>query len=208
MAKTTIVQPAYGSSAFQCPHCNTHAHQTWTALVLNDYGFLDGWTGAICSRCKDASLWRSETMEYPRVIVVEPPNPDLNPDIQRDYLEAAAIVQDSPRGAAALLRLAIQKLCKQLGQPGENINDDIATLVKNGLAVEIKEALDIVRVVGNESVHPGEIDLNDNQELAYQLFNLVNLIADRMITHPKEVNKMFAALPAKKLDGIKTRDKK
>jgi len=58
------------------------------------------------------------------------PNQDLNADIIADYNEACRIYNDSPRASAALLRLALQKLCKQLGETGENINEDIKKLVK------------------------------------------------------------------------------
>jgi len=58
------------------------------------------------------------------------PNIDLDQDIQDDYMEAAKVLDDSPRSAAAILRLALQKICKQLGEKGENINHDISELVK------------------------------------------------------------------------------
>ena len=87
-------------------------------------------------------------MVCPSLGGVEQPNSDLDEDIRADYLEAAAVLQQSPRAAAALLRLCVQKLCKQLGLPGKNINDDIAALVTRGLNPEIQKALDIVRVIG------------------------------------------------------------
>ncbi len=52
---------------------------------------------------------------------------EVNEDIRRDYDEAAKVLALSPRGAAALLRLAIRKLCKELGEPGKNINEDIGS---------------------------------------------------------------------------------
>jgi hypothetical protein len=105
------------------------------------------------------------------------------------------------------LRLCIQKLCRQLGEPGDNINADIANLVKKGLSATIQQALDSVRVIGNEAVHPGEMDLKDNRDTALKLFSLINIIAQRMLTEPREVNELFTMLPESKLKGIEDRDK-
>lgn len=104
------------------------------------------------------------------------PNQDLPEDIKADYLEASSILGGSPRGAAALLRLCVQKLCKALGKPGKDINADIKSLVEDGLPLQIQQALDVVRVVGNEAVHPGTLDLNDKPETVAALFNLVNMM--------------------------------
>jgi len=103
--------------------------------------------------------------------------------------------------------LAIQKLCALLGEKGKNINDDIAALVKKGLPIKVQQALDIVRVVGNNSVHPGQIDLKDDMETANTLFGLVNLIADVMITQPKHVDKIYnTVVPKSQRDAITKRD--
>src|SRR5688500_789233 len=105
-----------------------------------------------------------------------------------EYIHVAtSILNRSRRATAARLRLCIQKLCIQLGEPGNNINNDIASLVKKGLSVTMQQALDSVRVIGNDAVHPGEMDLKDDRDTALKLFTLVNLIAHRMITEPREV---------------------
>jgi hypothetical protein len=127
-------------------------------------------------------------------------------EIRTDYEEARGIAGASPRAAAALLRLAVQKLCKHLGERGENINQDIANLVKKGLNVDIQRALDVVRVVGNNAVHPGQIDLNDTPQVCEQLFGLVNMIIERMIVEPKKLGDLFFALPESTLEAIQRRD--
>lgn len=205
--------PEFNKSAFNCPHCQAYSHQTWFngskfSPQTGSYISIETLKIVSCSHCKNYSLWVDNQIIYPNTSGIPNPNEDLNPEIQDDYFEAASIINKSPRAAAALLRLAIQKLCKQLGETGNNINGDIANLVKKGLPKQIQEALDIVRVIGNESVHPGQIDLNDNKEIAIKLFDFVNIIANIMITQPKDINGIYKTLPEKKLEGIKKRDSK
>lgn len=130
----------------------------------------------------------------------------LPPDIAQDYDEARAILNLSPRGAAALLRLAVQKLCIHLGEKGIRIDDDIASLVKKGLSPLVQRSLDVVRVIGNEAVHPGEMNMRDDQATALRLLDLVNLISDQMISHPKAVDDLYSKLPPGKLKAIDRRD--
>lgn len=203
-----VVQAVFRETSFNCPLCNAYAHQNWSQCFKNNY-YIDKLFIAVCSHCSQLSVWYDEKMIYPDKTNIIEPNNDLNEDIKKDYLEAASILNKSPRGAAALLRLAIQKLSKQLGESGKNINDDIASLVKKGLPAQIQKALDIVRVVGNESVHPGQIDLNDNQEIANKLFDLINIIAQVMITQPKEISALYEnIIPDDKKEAIEKRDSK
>lgn len=119
------------------------------------------------------------------------PSADLPEEIQHDVLEARSIAPQSPRGASALLRLSIQKLGIYLGEPGKDLNADIGALVRRGLPPKIQQALDTVRVVGNGAVHPGELDLRDDLPTALRLLELINMIADVMITQPKQVEALY-----------------
>ena len=159
-----------------------------------------------CFNCHKISVWIHDKIVYPQTGAAPPANPDLPTDIRDDYNEASSILDLSPRGAAALLRLAIQKLCKELGQSGENINADIAVLVAEGLGQQIQQALDVVRVIGNNAVHPGQIDLRDDRTAAHSLFTMINLIADRMISEPKRIEEAYAALPEGAREAIARRD--
>lgn len=161
-----------------------------------------------CFSCRELALWVYDWMVWPQRGEAPLPNPDLPDEIRRDYDEAGTILDQSPRGAAALLRLAVQKLCKELGESGENINEDIAALVRKGLDVRVKGALDVVRVVGNNALHPGQIDLRDDRATAEKLFGLVNLIAEIMISQPKHVQEMLQSLPEGVREAIERRDEK
>ena len=161
-----------------------------------------------CDLCKSFCLWEKDKRIYPTSNNAPLPNPDIPDEIKDDFLEARNIVELSPRASAALLRLALQKLLKHLGCEGKDINYDIGQLVKKGLPIEIQKSMDTVRVIGNEAVHPGTLDLKDDKETAMALFGLLNLIVQNRITHPKEIEDFYGKLPPEKLKGIKDRDKK
>ncbi|MEP0210514.1 MAG: DUF4145 domain-containing protein [Paracoccaceae bacterium] len=161
-----------------------------------------------CYNCNELALWIVGQMVFPQRGEAPPANQDLPPEIARDYDEASSILDLSPRGSAALIRLAIQKLCKFLDQPGDNINADIKALVAGGLDPRVQKALDAVRVVGNNAVHPGQMDIQDDRATAESLFKLLNLIVEKMISEPKHVDEVYDALPASARKAIEKRDGK
>lgn len=196
-------------SSFNCPHCKAFSSMAWSEGWTRDRAHIQGLNVSHCSHCRQYSAWVDGVMVYPGHIDVESPNNDLSDDIKADYLEAASILNQSPRGAAALLRLAIEKLVNELQAKGKDLNAKIGDLVSKGLNPKIQKSLDVVRFIGNEAVHPGQIDLNDSPEIAQVLFKLVNVIADDMITKPKEVDSLYDELvPETHKDYISKRDTK
>ena len=193
-------------SALTIQHFGKRPNIHWRSAAHPTKADLSNAYVAHCHSCNECSLWTNGEMVYPAVSLPIQPNVDLPDDIKTDFLEAANIAAKSPRGAAALLRLCIQKLCMHLGESGKNINNDIAALVGKGLEVQIQQALDVVRVVGNDAVHPGTLDLRDDIKTVAQLFELVNWVADRMITQPTKLKRLYASLPNDKLEAIARRD--
>lgn len=161
-----------------------------------------------CYNCDNLALWVYDKMIYPQRGEAPPANPDMPEKIRRDYDEASTILDLSPRGAAALLRLSVENLCGELGDPAKSINENIKAMVAGGLDRRVQQALDAVRVVGNNAVHPGQIDLKDDRALAESLFRLLNLIVERMISEPKHVDDLYASLPESARQAIAKRDGK
>jgi hypothetical protein len=147
-----------------------------------------------CYSCGGITIWRADEIIYPLNQISIAPNEGMPPDVRADFLEANDILDKSPRGAAALLRLCVQKLLIHLGEKGKNINDEIGNLVEKGLDRRIQKALDVVRVVGNSAVHPGQIDLNDDKTIATKLFGLVNVIVESQITQAKHIEEMYETI--------------
>jgi hypothetical protein len=204
------VPPSFEGDAFNCPYCGAYAHQIWGRLSIEmESVFISKSVMMLstCKRCNKFSVWLSEKLMYPSSSTAPMPSDDMPGDVAFDYKEAREIVNLSPRSACALLRLALQKLMPHLGEKSKDLNKDIGNLVKKGLPATIQKAADIVRVIGNNAVHPGEIDLKDDAETASKLFGLTNLIVEVMISQPKRVDLLYEKIPATQKEQIEKRDK-
>lgn len=216
------VVPAFRLKAFNCPFCNAYSTFAWSRTssnIMTDAGRFTAIEIAQCTHCYGDTYW--EVTEYEsndepkcaRIVIPKSspaplPNEDMPDESKKDYMEARSILSDSPRGAAALLRLAVQRICSGLVEKSDGINNDIIELVEKGLPVYIKEALDIVRVIGNNAVHPGKLSDGDIAELVVPMFHLVNDIVDDRISRPKAHLKTYNMLPETTRKAIAERDAK
>ena len=207
--------PAHNHTQFNCPYCNVFAEQYWTYIVTMKPDGRSWGTKPICIEnapvevstcvhCKTTTFWLDKKIIYPPMHAAPPANEDLPDNVKEIYDEAANIANQSSRAACAMLRLAIEMLLIDLGETG-SINDGIKNLVKKGLDVRVQQSLDIVRVTGNNAVHPGEIVFDDTTNV-HTLFQLINIIADVLITQPKQIQATFDNLPEGARKSIKKRD--
>ena len=208
--KNKYVAPKFELDAFNCPICEAYAHQRWCIVRADSIGLLkrEYLILSKCIKCNGNAIWKNSRMIYPVASTAPLPSEDMPKDVKDDFIEARDIVNSSSRAAAALLRLALQKLMVHLGEVGKNINDDIGSLVKKGLPAKIQRALDSVRVIGNNAVHPGEIDLKDDTPTALSLFELINIIVEVTITQTKKVEEIYETIPGVAKKAIEKRDKK
>src|SRR5258707_3375418 len=123
------------SSAFHCPLCGTYAHQYWGDVYYHtgDMRTLTDFKVSTCGFCRENLVWHINEIVVPRTSIAPMAHADIPAEIKADFEEARSTFTTSPRSASALLRLAVQKLCKYLGEKRNNLNDDIAALVKKGL---------------------------------------------------------------------------
>lgn len=202
----SYVAPVHWQEAFTCPLCNAYSQQRWGTLSF-DNGAESDFDHSLCTHCREMVYWYKEKMIVPDASMAPIANPDTPPNVLDAYNEAREIVNKSPRGAAALLRLGIQELCGHLGHGDKSINDAIKAMVAEGLPSRVQKALDSVRVVGNNAVHPGEIDLNEKPDTAAQLFGLINFIVEKTISEPAEIDSFFdEELPTAAKNAIAKRD--
>lgn len=211
------IPPSFRAEAFHCIFCLVYASQVWRNLDEAGSSAKSSIWVARCRSCQEETYWLESglynskglmgQMIYPPNISGAPaPHVDLPDDVREDYVEAASILARSPRGAGALLRLALQKLMPHLGEKGKNLNEDIANLVGKGLDPGVQQALDALRVIGNNAVHPLELDLSDDTETVGALFGLINYIVEQRISHPKKLDALYQGLPQGARDAIERRD--
>lgn len=125
--------------------------------------------------------------------------PDMPHDVKELYKEAALIFELSPRSAAALIRLALEKLCDHLGVKKKNIKESIEELAaKNIIPLIVAKAADNIRLIGNANVHSGIIGDEVLEDINPAIFSYINLIVDYAITKPKEINEINALFPEQK----------
>ncbi|MFW0966257.1 DUF4145 domain-containing protein [Vibrio parahaemolyticus] len=200
--------PVFEAQEFHCILCGVYASQYWNSLYRSTPRHAVGtkFKYSQCHHCNEICYWYDGRMIVPSE--APPPHTDMPEACLSEYHEARDIVARSPKAAAALLRLCVQKLMSELGEKGKNINEDIGSLVKKGLPTEVQQALDFCRVVGNNGVHPGEIELTDNPEIAYSLFEMLNFIVEDRITRPKKVADLYNILPKGAIKAVEKRDSK
>ncbi|PGK30626.1 hypothetical protein CN902_10985 [Priestia megaterium] len=230
------IPPVYGERKFNCPSCQAFAHQEWSEIIedpddnelvtlsyvlrnasrpskmfessSNGFRSDNHVALSLCFQCDQYSLWKYGKLVYPLAITAPLPNPDMPDDIKKLYEEARQVWNISPMASTAILRLALEMLLPQIGSTKGNINNMIGELVKKGLPKQVEKALDSLRVIGNEAVHPGTINLKDNEKMALAMFKMLNFVVDQMITQIKEINEIYDLLPEDKLKGIEERNNK
>jgi hypothetical protein len=209
------VPPVLQRPSFTCPICGAFAQMTWMQSQIGPQ--MVPVYRATCGACRKSSWWLEQAstdglpgtfgrMMWPADVTAPLAHPDLYPDLQADFEEARSISKASPRGAAALLRLVIEKLVKELGAKGDTIDKMIGDLVSKGLPVQVQQALDTVRVIGNNAVHAGKMDQADVEATVNQLFALVNIIVEQQVTQPRKIAELFGTLPEGARNGIEKRD--
>jgi Domain of unknown function (DUF4145) len=182
------VPPAIDAPHFVCPHCGVDAQQVW-----QDADFPARGTGEVdqalmraqCVLCGGRSYWISGEMVWPHPTLGLPPPDDLPEDLHALYNEARAVAPISPRSAAALLRLLVDRLIASLGAPDGTLSERIASLATGGyLPTQVVEGLTACRVHGPEALPPGQIDpdTEDDPGVVLLLCRLVDSIVDTAIT--------------------------
>lgn len=202
--------PVFGENFFTCPYsaCSVVANQRWRSVRLSDGVRMPSHTNpnsvisfdfqvdnkhlmvSTCLNCGCSSVWRGKMLIYPILDTsnVPSPNKDLPSNIQKTYREAANVLSHSRRGAALLLRVAIEEICIEKKCKGKDLHEQIKFLEKNNPQLQdiVVRAMHDVRFIGNESAHAGSVEINEAPEVVMGMFKLVSFIAEILYSEPKK----------------------
>jgi hypothetical protein len=160
-----------------------------------------------CRKCSKIAIWQKDNMIYPDMLNAPPPPKNLPENVFQEYEEARKVLSKSPRASCALLRLCIEKMCDELEPGTSSLNTKIGKLVENKkIDEEVQQALDSVRVIGDNAVHPLYMDLKDDSSTASKLFQLIEVIVQSTFTRKQLVKDIFDSLPDNAKEQIKRRD--
>src|SRR6202035_1526522 len=153
-----------------------------------------------CDNCKGFTVWVRDRLVFPIKVEEAPPdivevdfeevandvqgtvenvqesdehvqtNAEDGEEASEDFEEAAAILNKFPRGAAALTRVCIQNMMPLLEQTGKNLDENISSLVRKGLEVEIQQAMDVLQVIRRNPGQESHVDLRDETAIATRMF--------------------------------------
>jgi hypothetical protein len=163
-----------------CPHCKVAFHEDWI-LVANDAVTLDetkatGIQYVICPECNkpiikviyghvedqgfefdenDQPLFSDSKIVYPcsnEIGLSE----DIPDKYKEDFIEALALVNQSPKASAALSRRLLQSLLTEVAKiKGGSLSKQIEEFCsREDIPSIISESVDAVRLVGNFAAHP------------------------------------------------------
>ena len=133
-----------------------------------------------CHSCNGFALWVGGRLVFPW-------NVEKTPElVEEDLEEAAAILNQSHRGATALMRVCIQKLVPLLKQDGSYLNDYMSSLVRKGLEVEIQQAMEVLQVLRSDPVQLTNFDSQEDKEMAVRFFDSLKAVLERRMLQNRD----------------------
>lgn len=191
--------PTFRASPFTCPHCGVLAQQSWAPMAAKNQPIDPDIERSKCRNCNRHAYWAWEQLVAPAVPFGPPPNDDLQGPLLDVYQEARDVAGRSPRAAAALLRLLVERLVHELdgvGHEGERLQVKVDRLRDDGkIDAGTYEAMLAVKIAGDGALHTGQIDTEaeDQGEVVVVLFGIVNHIVTSTRSLHREVEALRQA---------------
>lgn len=211
----------------RCPHCNTAVHINWletSAHVVDSsspddgaaifHGLCPSCWGLIIKLCygptgqgqfNQLELLNTtrEEILYPKYYTREI-EPEVPEDHKKDYQEASAVLNISPKASAAISRRILQNILReQYNIRNKSLAKQIDEFLNlKGIPAHLSSAIDAVRNVGNFAAHPIK-DTNTGHIVEVEpgeaewLLDVLDSLFDFAFVQPKRLTERRQKLNAK-----------
>ena len=190
-----------------CPHCQIYREWEWiefagVSIYHGDIRYTNDYQGyyAYCYNCNNHVIYFQDKLMYPENNLI------IKPDILFDkykkpkklFLEAIKVSPISPRAGLTLARMCLEALTNELlEENNEKIDKDFIKNIdrlysKNIIDLDLKDALNSTRIIGNKSTHNFNIIDTDNEpdlEDAKIILETVNYILENIRISKEEKEK-------------------
>lgn len=217
-------------TAMKCPHCQVAFHSAPSSYPLD--ADIEGYWGVQYERCPSCKKLIIQmvcgtdlshpsgmptvtdiTKRYfarPKAASRPPPPAEVEKDFANDYMEASAVLADSPKASAALSRRCLQHILREkAGVKKSTLEKEIdEVLASKVLPAHLAGAIDAIRQLGNFAAHPikstasGEIVPVELGEAEWTL-DVLDGLFNFYFVQPEQFKKNTAALNVKLKDAGK-----
>jgi hypothetical protein len=145
-----------------------------------------------CFSCNEIGLWVGDQLVWP-VVVASPELKKLEilAELSGDKGTMIEPLNASPRGAAALLHLAVEKLCLELGVGTYEPRPALAPAIQEEVDARVQNVLDAVKIIQDSSPPIEQNGLRDDRATADALPGFVNLICEKLIIEPRHLRALY-----------------
>lgn len=209
----TYKQPKLNENSFTCPYCKIETgHQFVSDKLVRHYqnAYYEFYAVthisraeikkelklsiSTCAKCKQIEIWINDDMVYPKIEEFGPEATEDMPELVKGtFNEARKVFGVSVRAAAALLRLAIEQYCEEMGYRSKrNLSENLKDMInEENLSNEFEESCKYIRLIGNDAVHPRELSISEDEEAVLFMFELLNQLVEEMITNKNKRERLF-----------------
>ena len=158
-----------------------------------------------CFSCSEMGLWVGDQLVWPKGTTSLEPTLDASADVPEDSGKTSQTLDASPRGAAALLRVATEKLCKELGDSEQGPRPAITPLLQEEVDARVLKVLEAMRVIESNAMPSDHVSVRDDRATAETLSGLVNLICEKIMIEPRQLQALYTKVREGAQNGIEQR---
>lgn len=203
---TDYIAPDHNKNIFTCPNgCNANTQQLDGGRLISGHlqEYVENGVCRRCAVCDKYTIWvhlntKNPKLIYPVVSLLPEAHPDMPDPLKELYEEARRVSNVSIRYGLGAFRTCVEAIVDQQGIKEKNLFEGIKKLCsKVGMNGDFKMFFELIRNVGNKSIHMKKIYTMDDANLVCKA---IHYISDEIYKKPKMLKAMRSLQDKSKSD--------